>query len=57
MAPLGIIAGLGDLPVHVARAATERGQGVYVIRMKGFEEPMLAFYPGIVAGVAEIGKR
>ena len=56
MAPLGIIAGLGDLPGPVARAATERGQGGYVIRMKGFEEPMLAFYPGIVAGVAEIGK-
>ncbi|NQY38833.1 MAG: UDP-2,3-diacylglucosamine diphosphatase LpxI [Henriciella sp.] len=56
MAPLGIIAGLGDLPVHVAAAATERGQGVFVIRMKGFEEPGLATYPGIVAGVAEIGK-
>ena len=56
MAPLGIIAGLGDLPVHVAEAATERGQGVYVIRMKGFEEPSLASYPGIIAGVAEIGK-
>ncbi|MFN3214644.1 MAG: LpxI family protein [Henriciella sp.] len=56
MAPLGIIAGLGDLPVQVAKAATERGQGVYVIRMKGFEEPALATYPGIVTGVAEIGK-
>ena len=56
MAPLGIIAGLGDLPVQVAKAATERGQGVYVLRMKGFEEPRLANYPGIVAGVAEIGK-
>ena len=56
MAPLGIIAGLGDLPVQVAEAATERGQGVFVLRMKGFEEPGLAHYPGIVAGVAEIGK-
>lgn len=56
MAPLGIIAGLGDLPVHVAKAATERGQGVFVVRMKGFEEPALASFPGIVAGVAEIGK-
>ena len=56
MAPLGIIAGLGELPVQVAKAATERGQGVYVIRMKGYEEPALANYPGIVAGVAEIGK-
>ncbi|MHA7858420.1 MAG: LpxI family protein [Henriciella sp.] len=56
MAPLGIIAGLGDLPVQVAKAATERGQGVFVLRMKGFEEPGLANYPGAVAGVAEIGK-
>ena len=56
MAPLGIIAGLGDLPVQVAKAATERGQGVFVLRMKGFEEPSLANYPGIVVGVAEIGK-
>ena len=56
MAPLGIIAGLGELPVQVADAATERGQGVYVIRLKGFEEPKLASYPGSVAGIAEIGK-
>ena len=56
MAPLGIIAGLGDLPVQVADAAIERGQGVFVLRLKGFEEPELASYPGIVAGIAEIGK-
>ncbi|MEM9572485.1 MAG: UDP-2,3-diacylglucosamine diphosphatase LpxI [Pseudomonadota bacterium] len=56
MAPLGIIAGLGDLPVQIAAAATERGQGVYVLRMKGFVEPALADYPGEVAGIAELGK-
>lgn len=56
MAPLGIIAGLGDLPVQVAQAAIERGQGVYVLRLKGFEEPALAEFPGEVAGVAELGK-
>lgn len=56
MAPLGIIAGLGDLPVQVAKAATERGQGVFVLRLKGFEEPKLADYPGLVSGIAEIGK-
>ncbi|MCR9269524.1 MAG: UDP-2,3-diacylglucosamine diphosphatase LpxI [Hyphomonadaceae bacterium] len=56
MAPLGIIAGLGELPVQVADAAIERGQGVYVLRLKGFEEPALATYPGEVAGIAEIGK-
>lgn len=56
MAPLGIIAGLGDLPVQVAAAATERGQGVYVLRLKGFEEPALETYPGEVAGIAQLGK-
>ena len=56
MAPLGIIAGLGDLPVQVAEAAVERGQGVYILRLKGFEEPALATYPGEVAGIAELGK-
>lgn len=56
MAPLGIIAGLGDLPVQVAEAAVERGQGVYVLRLKGFEEPALARFPGQVAGIAELGK-
>ena len=56
MAPLGIIAGLGDLPVQVADAAIERGQGVFVLRLKGFEEPELEGYPGMVAGIAEIGK-
>ena len=56
MAPLGIIAGLGDLPVQVAEAAIERGQGVYVLRLKGFEEPTLATFPGEIAGIAELGK-
>ena len=39
LAPLGIIAGLGQLPVSVAEAAVARGQGVYVLRLKGFVEP------------------
>lgn len=56
MAPLGIIAGLGGLPVQVAEAATARGQGVYVLRLKGFEEAALERFPGEVAGIAEIGK-
>lgn len=56
MAPLGLIAGLGELPVHVAEAATERGQGVYVLRLKGFVEPALDTYPGEIAGIAELGK-
>lgn len=55
-APLGLIAGLGELSVQVAKAATERGQGVYVLRLKGFEEAALADYPGETVGIAKVGQ-
>ena len=55
-APLGLIAGLGDLPVAIAENAVATGQGVYVLRLKGFEEPRLENYPGSVIGLGEIGK-
>lgn len=54
-APLGLIAGLGDLPVVIAENAVATGQGVHVLRLKGFEEPRLAGYPGSVVGLGEIG--
>lgn len=54
-APLGLIAGLGDLPVAIAENAVATGQGVHVLRLKGFEEPRLADYPGSVVGLGEIG--
>lgn len=56
LAPLGIIAGLGQLPVSVAEAAVARGQGVYVLRLKGFVEPDLSKYDGEIVAIAEIGK-
>lgn len=56
MPPLGLIAGLGDLPDSIARAAMASGQGVYVLRLKGFEEPKLADLPGETVGMAQIGK-
>lgn len=55
-APLGLIAGLGALPVQVAQAATARGQGVYVLRLKGFEEPELSVFAGETVGVAQVGQ-
>ncbi|MFN3910451.1 LpxI family protein [Hyphomonas sp.] len=54
-APLGLIAGLGDLPVAIAENAVATGQGVHVLRLKGFEEPRLADFPGSVVGLGEIG--
>lgn len=56
MAPLGIIAGLGQLPLSVAEATTERGQGVYILRLKGFVEPSLESFPGEIVSFAEVGK-
>ncbi|MEL8056007.1 MAG: UDP-2,3-diacylglucosamine diphosphatase LpxI [Pseudomonadota bacterium] len=53
--PLGLIAGLGDLPVQIAQAATASGQGVHVLRLKGFEEPKLSAFAGEVVGIAQIG--
>lgn len=55
-APLGIIAGLGELPVALAVNATESGKGVYVLRIRGFEEPALERFPGETVGIGEIGK-
>lgn len=54
-APLGLIAGLGELPVAIAENAAATGQGVYVLRLKGFEEPALEKFPGSVVGLGEIG--
>jgi len=56
MSPLGLIAGLGDLPVHIAEAASQSGREVYILRLKGFEEARLAHYPGETVSFAEIGK-
>ena len=54
--PLGIIAGLGDLPVILARDTVQSGRDVYIARLKGFVEPRLADYPGTIVGLGEIGK-
>ncbi|MEL6754477.1 MAG: UDP-2,3-diacylglucosamine diphosphatase LpxI [Pseudomonadota bacterium] len=54
--PIGLVAGLGQLPIQVAEGAVASGRGVYVARLKGFEEPALAPYPGSVVGLGELGK-
>ncbi len=55
--PLGVIAGLGDLPVRIAEAAEDRGERVYVLRVAGFSEPRLDRFPGEVVGFGEIGRQ
>lgn len=53
--PLGLIAGLGELPIAIAENAVATGQGVYVLRLKGFEEPALQKFPGSIVGLGDIG--
>lgn len=54
---LGIIAGLGDLPVTVAEQAIANGQDVFVLRIDGFVEPKLDAYDGAIVGIGEVGKQ
>lgn len=44
------------MPVSVAARCEAEGRPVFVIRLAGFADPHLAHYPGIDAGMAEIGK-
>ncbi len=53
---LGLIAGGGALPVSVAARCEAEGRPVFVVRLAGFADPHLARYPGVEAGMAEIGR-
>ncbi|WP_226634245.1 UDP-2,3-diacylglucosamine diphosphatase [Brevundimonas poindexterae] len=53
---LGLIAGGGALPLAVAARCEVEGRAVHVIRLAGFADAHLARYPGIEAGMAEIGR-
>ena len=54
---LGIIAGLGDLPVTIANQALASGRDVYILRVDGFVEPKLDGFEGAIVGIGEIGKQ
>jgi DUF1009 family protein len=56
MSKLGLIAGGGALPLSVAARCEAEGRPVFLVRLAGFADPHLARYPGIDAGLAEIGK-
>lgn len=53
---LGLIAGGGALPVSVAARCEAGGRPLFVVRLAGFADPHLAHYPGVDAGMAEIGR-
>jgi len=56
MSKLGLIAGGGALPLSVAARCEAEGRPVFVVRLAGFADPHLARYPGVDAGLAEIGR-
>ena len=56
MSKLGIIAGLGGLPVSIAEAAQASGRPFHIFRLAGFEEPALSVFPCETVGIGQIGK-
>lgn len=56
MSKLGLIAGGGALPLSVAARCEAERRPVFVVRLAGFADPHLARYPGVDAGMAEIGR-
>lgn len=53
---LGLVAGGGGLPRQVADACVNSGRPFFVVRLKGFADPVMSDYPGIDVGLGEFGK-
>ena len=53
---LGLIAGLGDLPVEIYKHCLGTDRDVAIVRISGFEEPKLEDAGGHTVGIGEIGK-
>jgi len=53
---LGLIAGGGALPLAIAARCEAEGRPVFVVRLASFADPHLVRYPGLEAGMAEIGR-
>ena len=56
MRKLGILAGGGRLPIELAERCAAVGRPVFVVRLKGFFDAELTRFPGLEAGVAELGR-
>lgn len=53
---LGLISGGGALPLAIAARCEAEGRPVFVVRLAGFADPHLSRYPGVEAGMGEIGR-
>lgn len=56
MSKLGLIAGAGGLPLEIVRACAAADRPLFVVRLKGLADPILAEQNGVDAGLAELGK-
>lgn len=54
---LGLIAGGGDLPIHLAEHCRASGRPYTVFRLRGFADARLASHPGHEVGMAELGRQ
>ncbi len=54
--PLGIIAGAGSLPLHVAGRARERGREPFILGFRGLAEPAIAEHPHAWMRWGQIGR-
>ncbi len=56
MRKLGLIAGGGDLPLHLAAHCRNAERPVFVLRLKGVAGPALSQFEGADVGLAELGR-
>lgn len=53
---LGILAGRGSLPVHVAKAAAAAGRPVHIVALKGMASEEVESFPHTWASIGQIGR-
>lgn len=53
---VGIIAGSGALPIHLAQACAAEGRAYFVLRLAGMADAAFAAHPSAECGIAEWGK-
>jgi DUF1009 family protein len=54
-APLGLVAGQGDLPVELAARAERDARPLFVVRLSGMASPLLDVHPGLALPVERPG--
>jgi UDP-2,3-diacylglucosamine hydrolase len=56
MAPIGILAGGGRLPLTIAESVAARGQGVHIVGIEGEADPDIARFPHTWVNWGQIGR-